>query len=181
MQHFKRSAWKQNVFATWLLLLKGGLYFGLALIGQDLQGLKVGQALVVIKENAVVSCGRAQRLVAEACTLLFLGFPQHLKNQSHVRTSAQWGHLGKTTETSLNPHSFSSGWETFFFTFLWVQIILWLQTWLRDAVFSIRVLVFLKPGSLSARTFMVFFPMNSRASSPPLMTDLPLKTEGKVH
>lgn len=40
-------------------------------------------------------------------------------------------------------------------------------------VFCMRSLVLLKPGSLSAKTVIVFLPMNSKASRPPLITDLP--------
>lgn len=48
-------------------------------------------------------------------------------------------------------------------------------TWDNETVLSMSVLVRLKPGSLSARTFMVFLPMNSRASSPPVNTLLPCR------
>lgn len=46
-------------------------------------------------------------------------------------------------------------------------------TWDKETVLSMSVLVRLKPGSLSARTFIVFLPMNSRASRPPVKTLLP--------
>lgn len=48
-------------------------------------------------------------------------------------------------------------------------------TWDNETVLSMSVLVRLKPGSLSARTFMVFLPMNSNASSPPVKTLLPCR------
>lgn len=41
------------------------------------------------------------------------------------------------------------------------------------AFLIIRPLVFLKPGSPSAITSIVFFPMNSRASRPPVITVFP--------
>lgn len=131
-------------------------YLGLALIGQDLQGLQVWQALVVVKQNTVVSCGCTDWVVAQTCPLFLFGFLQHLKNQVLHYLSDRWRHIG----------------------FLWVSacVCVWVHAWLSDAVFCIRVLVFLKPGSLSARTVMVFFPMNSRASKPPLITDLPWET-----
>lgn len=48
-------------------------------------------------------------------------------------------------------------------------------TWDKETVRSISVLVRLNPGSLSARTIMVFLPMNSKASRPPVKTLLPCK------
>lgn len=45
----------------------------------------------------------------------------------------------------------------------------------KETVLSMSVLVRLKPGSLSARTFMVFLPINSKASRPPVKTLLPCR------
>ncbi|TNN69406.1 hypothetical protein EYF80_020407 [Liparis tanakae] len=48
---------------------------------KDLQGLEVRQALVVVKQNAVVSCGCADWLVAQTGPLFLFGFLQHLREK----------------------------------------------------------------------------------------------------
>ena len=50
----------------------------------------------------------------------------------------------------------------------------------RVDVLIIRPLVFLNPGSPSAITSIVFLPMNSRASKPPVMTVLPCRRQMSV-
>lgn len=68
---------QQRLFEELPAVLQSYLHFALA--GQDLQGLEVRQPLVVIKQNAVVSCGHAHWLVGQTHSLLLFRFLQHLE------------------------------------------------------------------------------------------------------
>lgn len=127
-------------------------HLGLALSGQNLQRLQVRQTLKFIKQHPVVgdhlllSIRRLFLCILQLLSLL--GLPQNLDSTPEPTSILQFQRPWKADRSQR-------------------------LTWDRVEFLFIRPLVFLKPGSPSAITSMVFLPMNSRASRPPVITVFP--------